>query len=66
MALNVQVKNEKFEHADAFFQTNKYSDVFNSKNRSLCSKLIFVGMNLTTLDEDERIKEARDKITVKY
>ena len=67
MTVNIQVKSENFQHAAAFFQANKQSDVFNSKDRSLCIKLIFVGINLTTFDKDERVKGgARDKVTIEY
>lgn len=66
MTLNIQTKSEKLKHADVFFQT-KYFDVFNSKDRSLCIKLILVGMTLPTLNKDERVEgDARDKVTIKY
>lgn len=65
--LNVQVKCKKFKVADILFQAYKYFDVFKSKDRSLCIKLIFVGMNLTILDKDEKVKGgARDQVTIKY
>ena len=37
-----------------FLQTNKYSHVFNSKDRCLCIKLNFFEMTVTTLGTDER------------
>jgi hypothetical protein len=42
------------QHASVFLQTNKRSDAFNSKERSLSIKMSFVEMTLSILDEDER------------
>lgn len=60
--------SEKWEFPTcSCFLSGQQSDVFNSKDRSLCIKLIFVGINLTTFAKDERVKGgARDKVTIKY
>ena len=66
MTVSIQVKSEKFQHADAFFrQTNIL--MFSILNVEVCIKLIFVGMNRMILDEDTRVKVGdRDKVTDKY
>ena len=66
MTVSIQVKGEKLQHADTFFRSTNIL-MFSTLNVEVCIKLIFVGMNLMTLDEDERVKGGdRDKVTMKY
>ena len=66
MTVSIQVKSEKFQHADAFFRPTNIL-MFSILNVEVCIKLIFVGMNRMILDEDKRVKVGdRDKVTDKY
>ena len=55
MTVSIQVKSEKFQHADAFFRPINIL-MFSTLNVEVCIKLIFVGMNLMILDGDKKSK----------
>lgn len=55
MTVSIQVKSEKFQHADAFFRPTNIL-MFSTLNVEVCIKLIFVGMNLMILDGDKKSK----------